>query len=195
MILLYPVGIPVLFSVLLLKRRDKINPSLPAVKLPCPWGAAAKSNQIRGRSSRPVDERGRDDPEAAWAVAGTKGVSAALDEGCPSGSVGAEGGRRGRRKGMGDGGWDTAAAPAVTVAAGVGATVSFEEVIIILAICLGVIFGQLFSCVVVSPMIGNVMSHQMSCIRGKCVHAYIYIMQRSLRKKNTRLWGDSRMTA
>ncbi|CAN0240311.1 unnamed protein product [Pylaiella littoralis] len=133
MILLYPVGIPVLFAVLLLKRRDKINPSLAVVKKTSSGSTSIESSQNCGRTSRSgttFDERGRGDyPDAALAFAGTTRMSAVVDGGSPSGSAGAKGIEGGRRKGVGDGGRDTAAAPAVTVGAGGGAAVSFEEVL------------------------------------------------------------------
>ncbi|CAM9678213.1 unnamed protein product [Pylaiella littoralis] len=128
MILLYPVGIPVLFAVLLLERRDKINPSLPPLKMLSPGGASFESSHNSGRTSRSdttVDERGRGDhPDAALAAAGTERMSAARGGGKASGSAGAK-----RGKGVGEVGWDAAAAPAVAVGVGVRAPVSFEEVL------------------------------------------------------------------
>ncbi|CAN0265527.1 unnamed protein product, partial [Pylaiella littoralis] len=84
MILLYPIGIPVLFAAVLLKRRDKINPPLPTLVECDPSlsrttfsDTAIETDRSNGDIVRPDTnhQRGSGDGgdfEASWADVGTK---------------------------------------------------------------------------------------------------------------------------
>lgn len=78
MILLYPIGIPLLFAAVLLKRREKINPQLPTLLEGDRSVSATISSDTAqtecssGDTNRPgtIHNRGVD-VEASWVVAGT----------------------------------------------------------------------------------------------------------------------------
>lgn len=130
MILLYPVGIPVLFALLLLKRRNEINPSLSAATGFRSRSAAIESGRNHGRTRRPgitIDERGGCDREASRAVAGAKRTSAAVGGGSFLESVWAKAGEEGGAKDMGYGARGVDDVPATAMRAREGATVSLEE--------------------------------------------------------------------
>lgn len=100
MIFLYPIGIPALFAVLLLNRRDKINPPIlrhanggsPALTLTTSTDTAIETS---GRS----DTGGDDDVEASGREAGAVVGTVPTSRGVSGGGGGGGGKGRGRPKG------------------------------------------------------------------------------------------------